>query len=87
MQRAISPDSSPDRLMEEGMPESTINVAVPSYPAEFGNEAYRIEKDMEARADAGQSAGTSYGPNEALDDYYASVTMQSQPQAPQHSTR
>ena len=73
--------------MEEGMPESTINVAVPSYPAEFGNEAYRIEQDMEARADAGQSAGTSYGPNLAPDNYYSSVAMQSQSQSSQQPAR
>lgn len=76
--RAISPDSSPDRLMEEGMPESTINVAVPSYPAEFGNEAYRIEQDLEARESAGQNS--SYGPAAAPDDYYSSVAMSSQGQ-------
>ena len=85
VQRAISPDSSPDRLMEEGMPESTINVPVPSYPAEFGNEAYRIEQDLEARESAGQNS--SHGPAAAPDDYYSSVSMPPQGQAAQHSSR
>lgn len=50
IQRATSPDSSPDHLMTEGMPESTIIVDAPSYPAEIGNEAYRIEQQAEGGA-------------------------------------
>ena len=83
LQRAVSPDSSPDRLMEEGMPESTIQVAAPSYPAEFGNEAYRIAETMErtTAADANPYQGSS-----SADDYsYQSIGLADtqQPAQPQ----
>lgn len=48
LQRAASPDSSPDHVMTEGLPESTIHVDAPVYAAEIGNEAYRIEQQAEA---------------------------------------
>ena len=65
--------------MEEGLPESTIQVAVPSYPAEFGNEAYRIAETMEA-------ADPSYQTAASADDYYnaADVQHQSHPQQYAH---
>ena len=78
LQRAVSPDSSPDRLMSEGMPESTIKVAVPSYPAEFGNEAYRIAEDMEAGAAGDQNLSASYANDVATDNPYTNNQPQAQ---------
>ena len=65
--------------MEEGMPESTIQVAAPSYPAEFGNEAYRIAETMEANAaaDANPYQGSSYN-----DDYSYQSTGPADTQPP-----
>lgn len=65
--------------MEEGMPESTIQVAGPSYPAEFGNEAYRIAESMEAGAAADHNSGP-YGHETASDAYNSTSTMQQQAQ-------
>ena len=65
--------------MEEGMPESTIQVAGPSYPAEFGNEAYRIAESMEAGAAADHYLGP-YGHDTASDAYNSTSTMQQQAQ-------
>lgn len=87
VQRAVSPDSSPDRLMEEGMPESTIQVAVPSYSAEFGNEAYRIAESMEAGAAADQNLGSLPGHDAAPDDDYHTASMQQQAQPAQYVAR
>ncbi|DBB10990.1 hypothetical protein WJX82_011459 [Trebouxia sp. C0006] len=86
IKRAVSPDSSPDRLMEEGMPESTIQVPGPSYPAEFGNEAYRIAESMEAGAAADQNLGP-YGHDTASDAYNSTSTMQQQAPPPQYAAR
>ena len=66
------------------MPESTIQVAVPSYPAEFGNEAYRIAESMEASA-AGDS--TISQPYEAAGDYYGAANAQQAVQPQRHASR
>ncbi len=70
--------------MTEGMPESTIQVAVPSYPAEFGNEAYRIAETMEAGTAADQNP---YGDNVPPDDHYTAASMQQQPHSAQPTAR
>jgi hypothetical protein len=72
--------------MEEGMPESTIQVPGPSYPAEFGNEAYRIAESMEAGAAADQNLGP-YGHDTASDAYNSTSTMQQQAPPPQYAAR
>lgn len=71
--------------MEEGMSESTIQVAGPSYPAEFGNEAYRIAESMEAGAAADHLG--SYGHDTASDAYNSTNTMQQQALPPQYAAR
>lgn len=82
LQRAVSPDSSPDRLMEEGMPESTIQVAVPSYPPEFGNEAYRIAESMEAIAPGRPTLDPADQSSASAANHYSGTGMQ-QPTQPQ----
>lgn len=63
--------------MTEGMPESSINVDAPSYPAEIGNEAYRLEQQAEAGA-------------AQLDQYsnaYSNSAASSYAEAPQQAAR
>lgn len=72
--------------MEEGMPESTIQVAVPSYPAEFGNEAYRIAESMEASAAGDSTAAPPYQAAPA-GDYYSAADVQQPLQQSQHAAR
>ena len=69
------------------MPESTIQVAVPSYPAEFGNEAYRIAESMEA-SDAGDA--TLAPPHEAAAPAgrnYSATDMRQPVQSQPHASR
>ena len=74
--------------MEEGMPESTIQVAVPSYPAEFGNEAYRIAESMEASATGDSTLAPPYQPAAPAGDYHYSAAELQQPvQAQQQHAR
>lgn len=68
--------------MEEGTPESTIKVAVPSYPAEFGNEAYRIAESMEASAAGDATLAPPYEAADPTGDYYPAADAQ-QPVQPQ----
>ncbi len=68
------------------MPESTIQVAGPSYPAEFGNEAYRIAESMEAGAAADQNLGP-HGLDTTSDVYNTTSTMQQQAPPPQYAAR
>lgn len=68
------------------MPESTIQVAVPSYPAEFGNEAYRIAESMEASAVADTVPDTA-DQGGAAADYYSAGGMQQPAQPQQHAYR
>ena len=73
--------------MEEGMPESTIQVAVPSYPAEFGNEAYRIAESMEASAAGASNPDSAYQSAASAGDYYSATDKQSLLQPQQHASR
>lgn len=69
------------------MPESTIQVAVPSYPAEFGNEAYRIAESMEASAAGDSNTAPPYQAAAPAGDYYSAAELQQPVQAQQHVAR
>ena len=73
--------------MEEGMPESTIQVAVPSYPAEFGNEAYRIAESMEATAAGNTTLAPPYEAADPAGDYYIAADAQQPVQPQAHASR
>ena len=69
------------------MPESTIQVAVPSYPAEFGNEAYRIAESMEASAVGGSMPYPTDQSGASAADDYSGTGMQQSIQPQQHAYR
>lgn len=73
--------------MEEGMPESTIQVAAPSYPPEFGNEAYRIAESMEATAPGGPMLDPADQSGASAADHYSGTGMQQPTQPQQHAYR
>ena len=69
------------------MPESTVQVAVPSYPAEFGNEAYRIAESMEASAAGDSTLPSPYEAAAPAADYYSAADGQQPVQPQQHASR
>lgn len=69
------------------MPESTIQVAVPSYPAEFGNEAYRIAESMEASAAGDATLGPPHEAAAPAGDYYNAADAQQPVQPQPHASR
>lgn len=69
------------------MPESTIQVAVPNYPAEFGNEAYRIAESMEASVAGDSTLAPPYQAAAPAGDYYSAAELQQPLQQQQHAAR